>query len=117
MAERLADEERCAIEIRSVVPVVADVLAREFSVRKVVLFGSIARGLAGSYSDIDLAVEGLPPEQTFRAMARAADVAGRNVDLVPLEDARPEVLAIIEREGEVIRDDRQPLGPATSRAA
>jgi hypothetical protein len=45
----------------------------------------------------------MPPGQTVHAMARAADVAGRNVDLVPMEGARPEVLAIIDREGEVIR--------------
>ena len=78
---------------------------REFGVRRVVLFGSVARGAARPDSDIDIALEGLPPGQTFHAMARAAEVAGRNVDLVPLEGARPAVLAIIDREGEVIRDN------------
>ena len=68
-------------------------------------------------SDIDLALEGLAPASTFRAMARAAEAAGRHVELVPLEDARPEVLAIIEREGRVIRDDRRPVGPEASRPA
>lgn len=101
-AKGAADREKCVREIRAMIPSVADLLARDFGVRKVVLFGSLARGDGRPDSDIDLAVEGLPPELTFRAMARAAEVAGRHVDLVPLETARPEVLAIIEREGEVI---------------
>lgn len=78
LSKRLPEEEACARQIRAAVPAVADVLAREFGVRKVVLFGPIARGTAGADSDIDLAVMGLPPEQTFRSMARAAEVAARN---------------------------------------
>jgi hypothetical protein len=35
------------------------------------------------------------------------------VDLVPLDDARPEVIAMIEREGEVIRNEFQPLHQIT----
>jgi len=105
-AEKAADEERCAREIKATVPSVAEVLAREFGVRTVILFGSLVRGDARPGSDIDLAVEGLAPAQTFRAMARAAGVAGRHVDLVSMEDARPEVLSIIQREGEVILGNR-----------
>jgi uncharacterized protein len=104
LAERLPEEERLAREIRAVVPRVAEVLAQEFGVRRVVLFGSLALGIAHRDSDIDLAVEGLAPGATFRAMARCHDVAGRHVDLVPLEDARPEVCAIIGRNGETILD-------------
>jgi len=86
---------------QATVPLVADVLVREFGVRRVVLFGSWRAGLPALIRTIDIALEGLPPGQTFHAMARAAEVAGRNVDLVPLEGARPAVLAIIDREGEV----------------
>jgi len=100
-AEQATDAERCARDIRARIPFVAELLFREFGVRKVVLFGSLTRGEARPESDIDLAVEGLPPAQTFRAMARAAEAAGRHVDLVPVEGTRPEILAIIEREGEV----------------
>jgi len=39
------------------VPLVADVLVREFGVRRVVLFGSVARGEARADSDIDVLVE------------------------------------------------------------
>ena len=73
-AERLPEEERLAREIRAVVPGVAEILAREFGVRRVVLFGSIARGVAHPGSDIDLAVVGLGPALTLRAMTRCDDV-------------------------------------------
>jgi predicted nucleotidyltransferase len=116
-AEKAAEDERCAREIRASIPVVAELLSMEFGVHKVVLFGSLTRGDARPDSDIDLAVEGLPPGQTFRAMARAAEAAGRHVDLVPIEGARPEVLAIIEREGEVILGNQRPAGTGSPRAA
>jgi uncharacterized protein len=116
-AEKAADEERYARDIRATIPLVAELLTREFGVRRVVLFGSLARGDARPDSDIDLAVEGLAPAQTFRAMARAAGVAGRHVDLVPIEDARPEVLAIIAREGEVILGSDGPASKGSPRAA
>ena len=106
LEERLPDERRAAAAIRAVVPAVADCLVREFGVTRVVLFGSLAKGIANAASDIDLAVEGLARDALFRAMARAADVAGRPVDIVPLEDVRPRLLAIIERDGQVIRDER-----------
>jgi predicted nucleotidyltransferase len=116
-AEKAADELKCARDIKAIVPRVAEILAQEFGVSRVVLFGSLTRGDARPDSDIDLAVEGLPPERTFRALARAAEVAGRQVDLVPIESARPEVLAIIEREGEVILGQSQPTRTRSPRTA
>ena len=109
--ESRPEEERCTRSLLALVPLVADCLAQEFGVRRVVLFGSVARGTAREESDIDLAVEGLAPGHLFRTMARAAEVAGRPVDLVPLEDARPEVLAILAVEGQVIRDERPTRRP------
>ena len=114
-AEKAAEQERCARDIRATIPLVIEVLVREFGVHKIVLFGSLTRGDARPDSDIDLAVEGLPPAQTFHAMARAASVAGRHVDLVPIEGARPEVLATIERDGEVLLGG--PAGTNAPRAA
>ena len=38
-------------------------------------------------SDLDLAVEGLPPERFFRSFAQAADMTAFELDLVPLEAA------------------------------
>ena len=97
-----AVRQNCAAEIRRSLPALKDVLVSEFGVRRVILFGSLARGLAHNDTDIDLAVEGLAPKRYFEALARCADVAGRNVDLVPMEEAIPELLRIIRTKGEVL---------------
>ena len=105
-AERTPERERWVREIRAVVPRVANCLVDEFGATRVVLFGSLVHGFAHEGSDIDLAVEGIPPNRYFRALARVAEVACRPVDIVPIEDARAEVRFIIERDGQVIRDER-----------
>ena len=38
-------------------------------------------------SDIDLVVEGLPPQRFFAASAKAADMTGFKLDVTPLESA------------------------------
>lgn len=63
----------------------ARILKDEFGVHRVFLFGSLAWGRPHEWSDLDLAVEGLPPERTFAALSRVSGVAGEQVDLVPLE--------------------------------
>ena len=48
-----------------------DILVKEFSVKKVVLFGSVLEtGRFKEDSDIDIGVEGLPKRLYFRAYAR-----------------------------------------------
>jgi len=96
------ERRRLAVEIRQALPALTDLLVGEFGVRQVILFGSVARGRAHSDTDVDLAVEGLAPERYFEALARCSDVAGRNVDLVPMEEAIPELLRIIRTKGEVL---------------
>jgi predicted nucleotidyltransferase len=63
----------------------AEVL-RDFGAREVYLFGSAATGSMREGSDVDLAVAGLPPETFFRAMGKAADVLGRPLDLIDLDE-------------------------------
>jgi len=56
----------------------------------VYVFGSAAAGEMDEYSDIDLAVAGLPPEAFFRAYARASEhLPGRETDLVNLDSDTP----------------------------
>lgn len=74
-------------------------LAERYGVRRVVLFGSVARGEATSESDVDLAVEGLAPADLLAAMAVAAERIGRPVDLVRLEEASPSMASRIGDEG------------------
>jgi len=66
------------------------------------IFGSAARGTLREDSDIDLAVSGLPPEAFFRAMAQAADVLGRSLDLIDLDEITP-FTRYLKQEGELQR--------------
>ena len=64
-----------------------DILIRDFSVKKVVIFGSVLRkGNFDESSDIDLAVEGLPRNAFFTALARLIMESRFEVDLKPIED-------------------------------
>lgn len=69
-----------------------------FGARRVILFGSIAgQGGWHAESDIDLAVEGLPPAEFFPAYAACRDLLpqGLELDLVAIENAYPEMRARI----------------------
>lgn len=73
-------------------------LKDRFGARRVILFGSLAQeGPWHDRSDIDLAVEGLPPEAFFRAYAACGALLppGLELDLVPLESLYPELRARI----------------------
>lgn len=79
----------------------AHVLRASFGARRVVLFGSIARGGNVSWrSDVDLAVWGVPADRYFVAVGRlqAIDPAVE-VDVVRVEDAPPALRSVIEAEG------------------
>jgi predicted nucleotidyltransferase len=82
---------------------VATELASQFGVTRVVVFGSLARGRAGPGSDVDLLVDGLPPDRYWEA----AGVADRimhpiAVDLAAIPAVRPEVLTRALAEGRCI---------------
>ena len=72
-------------ELRKAVERAAAVL-RDYGAREVYLFGSAASGTVREGSDVDLAVVGLPPGVFFRAMAKAGDALGRELDLIDLDD-------------------------------
>ena len=68
----------------------AHVLQHRFGARRVLPFGSmVGHGTWHAGSDLDLAVEGIAPEQFFRAWAavRALLPPGVEIDLVDLEHA------------------------------
>jgi uncharacterized protein len=61
---------------------------RGFGARRVWLFGS-ALDTPHAVNDLDLAVEGLPPQVFYRAVGRLLDAIGKPVDLVDLsKDSR-----------------------------
>jgi predicted nucleotidyltransferase len=98
-ARRLAD--RCAALLRE-----------RFGVRRVVLFGSAAGDAPWhSRSDLDLAVEGLRPEDYIRALNACHELLPSSIalDLIPLESAWPELRARIEGEVEMPQDPLEAL--------
>jgi len=75
---------------------------RQSGATKVYLFGSAATGTMREGSDVDMAVEGLPPAIFFSAMARACQVLGRSLDLVDLDESNP-FTRFLKEEGKLIR--------------
>lgn len=73
------------------------VLIEEFGAKRVIPFGSFVEGFWHERSDLDLAVEGLPPERFFKALTTLQRLApkGPRIDLVPLETAPPQLKARI----------------------
>ncbi len=58
-------------------------------VRRIILFGSLARRRFAPGSDIDLTVEGLAKADLFAALARVNELSQFWVDLKPLEELEP----------------------------
>jgi uncharacterized protein len=66
---------------------------------KVVLFGSLVSGDTHEASDIDLAVEGLPPDVYFDTLGALLMASPCGVDLVRLEEAPESLRRVIEATG------------------
>jgi predicted nucleotidyltransferase len=97
---RAQEEAAWRARIEARLPQVVRLLAEDFGVTRVLLFGSLARGTAGPTSDVDLLVDGLPLERLIEATARADRLlAEANADLVPADRVRPEVLTRALAEG------------------
>lgn len=83
--------------------IAAELLKKRFGAKRVVAFGSLVRKTVFTqWSDIDLAVWGIPPEEYYRAAGEAVDIGleeGIRVDVVDAGDCGPRFLAEIEDEG------------------
>ena len=77
-------------------------LLQSMGATQVFIYGSAAKGLLRSDSDVDMAVSGLPPPVYFSAVSKASDILGRPVDLVDLDDSTPLVRYLLGS-GELIR--------------
>lgn len=98
-AESKARAKARADALRSLLPAAKQLLQSRHGARRVVLFGSLARGDATERSDVDLAVEGLEPTAFFPAIADLTGLFDSPVDLVEIERAPPSLLARLELEG------------------
>jgi uncharacterized protein len=77
----------------------AKILKEDFGASRVAVYGSLIHPERFHlHSDIDLAVWDV--EEYFRAVAHLLDIDPEiTFDLVPVEDARPGIMAAIDREG------------------
>jgi predicted nucleotidyltransferase len=83
----------------------AKILADEYGVERVYLFGSFAWGkVVRPDSDIDLAVEGLPPRQFLKAYGQLERATHYAFDLVPLENASSRLREQILKLGMLVYD-------------
>lgn len=90
-----------ADELKDLIAKAAEALRQE-GAREVYVFGSAATGRLREGSDVDLAVVGLPPRRFFYAMARAARVLRRPLDLIDLDEDNP-FTQYLREEGELVR--------------
>jgi uncharacterized protein len=77
------------------------VLAQRFGVRRLALFGSVARGTPRPDSDVDVLVEFEQPpnsDQYFGAQFYLEDLLGRPVDLVTESALRERLRPYVERD-------------------
>jgi uncharacterized protein len=100
-----AERENIEIEERartlSQVRELATMLKEKFGAKRVVLFGSMAHeDWYTPDSDIDIAVEGLSPEDYWRAWEELEDkIRDRPVDLIEIESASEPLKKSIDRYG------------------
>lgn len=82
----------------------ADLLRRDFGVGRVVLFGSLIHPDRFSpHSDVDLAAWGLTSKNWLKAMAAVRYLSDEiELNLVDVGCCSPELLAVIEQEGEAV---------------
>lgn len=84
-----ARHARLARQARATATRLAAHLRLQYGVRRVILFGSLARGGFVEGSDIDLAVEGLSRADFLRALGELNSMTRFWVDIKPLEDLEP----------------------------
>lgn len=97
---KTAHEVELCDEARKVAKDIAGELVRRFGAVKVTLFGSLVRDDFHRWSDIDLAVWGIPPADYYRAVAFAAGFSRiYEVDLVDAEDCSESLKEHIMKEG------------------
>lgn len=102
LARREAERRKRAKQLREVAYACAQRLVQDFRANGVYLFGSLLQeDWVHDRSDIDLAVEGLEDTLYFKALRELGDLlpAGAELDLVPLEKARPGLAERVRMEG------------------
>lgn len=101
IAQHLINKKN-AEEARKTLYKVIDLLVHKFQVKKIILFGSLAKGNFDLDSDIDLAVEGISASDYFHVLAKVNSVSDRWIDLKPIESLEPHFLQRVLQTGECL---------------
>lgn len=88
-------------EMNTLIHKAAEIL-KSFGATEVYLFGSVAKGTDNQYSDIDLAVTGIPPEKFFEAMGDTFGAIKKEIDIVDLDENTP-FIKYLKTHGELQR--------------
>lgn len=83
-----------------------DILTRHYSVRRIILFGSMTTGKIGMSSDIDLIVEGLG-DQFLKALAHCMRECNTSIDVKPLEDLTPQFKNAVLEKGKILYESEK----------
>lgn len=96
--------ERIRLEAMNKARTVAELLKSRYGAKRVILFGSaVGGGYMHEGSDIDLLVEGISGDDFLRAGFDASVAAiPFDVDIIPRERARKEIIAAAEERGLVL---------------
>lgn len=101
-ARRDSESRELAARARKELPVATEIL-KKYGAERIFVFGSLCRAdRFHSGSDIDIAVEGIPPEQFIRAAADLMMAADFPIDLKPLEELDDVFRDLIKKNGELI---------------
>lgn len=110
LAKRQEAKAKRAEHLQEVALRCATHLAQRYRVERVYLFGSLAGGRTiHERTDIDLAVAGLQAKRYFTALTELWSFLppDAELDLVPLEDARPTLREAILREGKLLYERKR----------
>ena len=91
-------------KLRKIAERCIEILKDKYGVKRIILIGSLVRGVVHQKSDIDLVVEGLPPVLYIKALTDLWDIlpAGIELNLIPFEDSFQTLREKAIKEGECI---------------
>ena len=82
--------------------VIAIEYLKSIGCKEIILFGSLANGLADESSDIDLAVAGISPRTYFKTVAIISSIVGCKVDLITIDHIPEDFKEKIRKEGKIL---------------
>ncbi len=81
-------------------------ILQRFGAKKIILYGSVARGEYTSESDIDVCFEGLPDSNYFPALAECLMKIDRRVSILDFENVKGYLRRRILEEGKILYESK-----------